>query len=185
MTGGTSTITTSVTLEAQHQTVGAAAPATFSTTQRQVQSLAFGSGSNTFNTGVAFTRYLAPGASETLDLYAGLTEPIGGVTAAFRLVRAFALWVASGGDAAGVTVAGGASNPFTFTLGGTTPTNTVYPSGAAFSGGCPAGTAVTSTARNVLVTNNGAAAVGYTLFVEGSLYTAGEPMGLLLALTSA
>lgn len=148
--------------------------------------LAYGTGEGTVSLAVCQTRGLGPGASETLDLFDGSLADVFGVAAGFRVLRAYALWVdPETGDAGGLTVSGGASNPHTLFMGGTAPTKTVYPGGPADVGGSPAGVAVTSAARTVKLTNNSSTDLTYTIVLAGSPAAGGSPVGLLLSLTYA
>lgn len=142
-----------------------------------VQSLAFGTG--TLGLEVDQLRHLPAGGSETLNLYDGSLTDVFGDAAPFRVVRSFVLFVESGGDAAGVTVTGGVSNPTALFWVGTTPGQTVYPGGPACSGGSAAGVNITSSACTLKVTNNGAAQCSYRLMVAGDLFTSGMAVGTL------
>lgn len=145
----------------------------------QTQSLAFGTGDASFTTTVVVSQGLPPGASHTLDMYDGSLTDIYGDAAELRELRAFAFWVESGGDSSGVTLTGGASNPHTLFWTGTTPGQTVYPSGPPALGGGTAVVSVTSTARTLKLTNNGAVDVTYKLVLVGSLTVSGAAMGVL------
>jgi hypothetical protein len=148
------------------------------------QVLGFGNGSGTMNQLILMERSLGPGLSETLDLYDGSTNnpafiDILGSNVAFRTLRGIAFWILDGGDTAGVTIGNAASNAHPLWWGGTTPTQTIYPSSGGMSGGQQAGVAVTSSVRNVKVLNNGAVSVTYIVAAAGAINVGGGAMGVL------
>lgn len=148
------------------------------------QVLGFGNGSGTMNQMVLMERSLGPGASETLDLYDGssnnpqLLDVMNDVVT-FRTLRSAAFWILDGGDTAGVTIGNAGSNAHPLWWGGTTPTQTIYPSSGPLAGGQQAGVAVTATVRNVKVVNNGAVIVTYLVAFAGSINITGMAMGVL------
>ncbi len=160
-------------------------PAKATQTDQTQQVMGYGTGTDQMDLIVLQDRSLAAGAFELIDLYDGSTnsppiKDIGGwANAAFRRLKGFALWIADGGDTAGVTVGAAASNANTLWMGGTTPTQTVYPGGAPMSGGSDAGIVVSTSARYVKVLNNGAVAVTYTVAMGGGTTVGGGAMGVL------
>lgn len=153
-----------------------------------VASLLFGAASGQMNLLVCQSRGLQAGASETLDLFTGTdAKDIDGQTAAFRLLKWAIFWVIAGGDSTGVTVGNAASNAQLMTLGGTTPTATIYPSGPPLLLGSPAGSVVDASHKNLKVLNNSPTAlVTYGLLLAGcdtAAPTSGAEMGLPLGPT--
>lgn len=178
MTGGSWRLSVGLKVRGRKQPLNAAAAAPLTLARGLVQSLDFGTGSGTLSLAVAQVRSLGAGASETLDLYAGTDlADLYGDAAPFRVVRAFALWVVSGGDAAGLTVGNAGADPLPLFFGAGAHTETVYPGGVPVLGGSPAGVAVTSTARNLKVANNGAVAADYLIALAGSPVSSGMAMG--------
>ena len=183
MTGGTWRITTTLDLQVQNLRANSAATEAASNQRSVSGSLAFGTGTTQFADAVAYLYQLMAGQSVTFDLYDGTTADAFGDGMNLRLLKAWVVGVSSGGDSSGVTVSGGASNPHPLFMGGSNPTQTVYPSGPAAAGGSPAGQAVTSSARTVKITNNGAVPVIVVVGFAGTQAVSGVPMGLLLPLT--
>lgn len=136
----------------------------------QTQSLAYGTGSGQCDLEVVTTRTITAGSSATLDLYDGSVLDVFGLPAAFRTLRALAVWVQSGGDASGVDVGddGVVSNPARSFLKGTSPRFSVFPSGPAYSAGSPAGVVVDATHRNLKVVNAGAVSVTVLVALAGA-----------------
>jgi len=178
MTGGSWRSVTSIDARGFNAFPGSITPPKVREVGDAIQSLAFGTGTNRFDTAVAIEHSLAPGASETLNLFDGSLLDITGMAATFRMLKGFAAWVTAGGDSAGVTLGQAASNSTTLFWVGTTPGETIYPSGAAIGNGSPAGIAITATACNLKIVNNGAVAVTYALYLVGSRAGAGSPIGL-------
>ena len=184
MTGGTWSLTTTLSVQVQNLRANSAATEAASAQRSGTGSLTYGTAaSGEFGFCAAFAYQLGAGVSVTFDLYDGSTADAFGDGMPLRLLKAYAVWVSSGGDEDGVTVSGGASNPHPLFMGGTNPTQTAYPSGPAVSGGSPAGQAVTSTARTVKIQNNGAVPVTVVVGFAGTAAVSGVPMGLLLPLT--
>lgn len=149
------------------------------------QTLRFGPSTGAFNVPCGGEFVLAAGASLTLNLYDGgataddLTT-VFGAAANLRAVRHVAVGVVNGGDSAGVTVGGAASNPWT---GFWTGTFDVFPDGPAASFGSPGGKVVTSTAKNLKLTNNGAVSVTVAVAVAGVDVTPGTWSGFFGLIT--
>ncbi len=189
MTGASWQMNMSLRLAGQYLAPGNVRPAKANVADQISQVMGYGTGSDQMTQILLQDRTLGAGASELLDLYDGTTNSpqlrdIGGWEAiAFRNIKGFSLWISDGGDTAGVTVGAAGSNPNTLWFGGTTPTQTVYPGGAAMSGGSDAGKAVTTSARYVKVLNNGAVQVTYTVAIGGVQTVGGSPMGMMLLLT--
>lgn len=152
------------------------------------QLLGFGTAAGQMNQLVLQERSLAPGASETLDLYDGSTGTPALIdimrdNVRFRTLRGLALWILDGGDADGVTIGDAASNAHPLWFGAADQTQTVYPDSGPMTGGQQAGVAVTATVRNVKVTNNGAESVTYLVAIAGSIISGGGMMGMPFAMT--
>jgi hypothetical protein len=110
---------------------------------------------------------LAAGASKTYDLYGGTDLPdLFGDPAPLRTLRAVAVVIESGGDAAGVKV-GNAATPCGLFFGTATDTQLIFPNGPSFLQGSPAGVAVTAGANNLKVQNLGAVPVTVTVHAAG------------------
>jgi hypothetical protein len=131
------------------------------------QALAYGTASGQFDRLYRASHTLAAGASVTLNLYDGSLSDVLGQTAPFRELRSVMVWVASGGDAAGVDVGsdGVVADPLPLPLKGTNPRVTVFPDGPPALLGSPAGVAVGTSTKNLKITNSGAveAVVGVVL----------------------
>ncbi|MBN9522495.1 hypothetical protein J0H58_28900 [bacterium] len=136
----------------------------------QAQRLGFGTAGGRGDLHVVRTVTVAAGAGATLDLYDGSLLDVFGQPAPFRTLRAVAVWVDGGGDAAGVDVGadGVVATPAPLFLKGTTPRATVYPGGPAYSAGSPAGLPVSAGAKNLLIHNPGAAAVTVIVALAGA-----------------
>jgi len=179
MTEGTWSLGTVLRVSARNTRVSGAGYDSFRFGDGVRQGLEAGTGSATASLVVALTRGLVPGGSDTFDLFDGSLTDVFGATAAFRVLRGYALWVEDGGDSSGITLSGGASNPHGLFMGGTTPSITAYPDGPALTAGSPAGSLVTSTARTLKILNNGAVETQYTLVLAGSQAASGALMGIL------
>ena len=130
--------------------------------------VAYGTTAGKGNLICGFTIALNAGASQTINLYDGSILDVYGIAAPFRHLLAFAAWVSSGGDSAGVTIQPGAANPNSLWWGGTTPSKTVYPGGPPEVGGSPAGVVVDATHNTVKFTNNGAVAATVKVYLSGA-----------------
>lgn len=186
MTGGSWRVTTQLSLTGQNQLPNTTAPVALSLNPTATHSLPYGTGVGTASIVVSNAYLLAPGASVTLNLFDGSLTDMSGATAAFRLLRGYSIFVSDGGDTAGVSIGGAASNEHPLFSGGATYAKTVYPGGPDDSGGggTIAGVAVTSSACNVLITNNSPTAFAtVTASFAGTQCVSGVPIGLALALT--
>lgn len=179
MTGGSWRLATSINIVGVNAFNGSVNPSKVSDGSAVIQNLAFGTGFAKMDTEVLLQRSLAPGTSETWNLYDGTTPDVFNFGATFRTLKGVLCWVSAGGDASGLTIGGGASNPCVLFFGGTTPNQTVYAGGPPASGGSPLGIAVTATTCNVKITNNAAVATEYTLYLVGSKAASGAAMGVL------
>lgn len=153
-------------------------------TRATSQVLGFGTAEGQCNQIILMERSLGPGLSENLDLYDGSTcSPalidIVNETVALRTLRSACFWILDGGDDAGVTIGGAASNAHPLWWLGTTPRQVIYPDSGPMTGGQQAGVVVTSTSRNVKVLNNGAVSVTYLVALAGSLNVSGGAMGVM------
>lgn len=185
MTGGSWKLQSSLTLVGQNLLPNTTQPLTQQLNPTAAQSLPYGTGVGTASIIVSQSYVISAGATLTLDLYDGSLTDIAGSAAAFRLLRAYAIAIAGGGDSAGVTIGNAGSNPHPLFFGATSATKTIYPSSDSDGGGNSAGVgvAVTATVRNVKLVNNGAVPVTVSVNFAGTQAVAGVPMGLLLALT--
>ncbi len=108
-------------------------------------------------------------ATVALDIFTGTDFPnVFGGAAPFRKVKAVFLGVLSGGDAAGVTIGGAASNGNALFFGAQNDTWTVFPGGVPLQGSSPAGVTVDATHKNILITNNGAVSVTVRFMLGGT-----------------
>lgn len=133
------------------------------------QSIAYGTSSGQADIVCYQTRTMLAAATLTLDLYTGTDLlDIFGDTAAFRKIKQLAVWVASGGDAAGVVVGGAASNAWAAFFSDASDKHKVFPSGLPYLGGSPAGVAVGTTTKNLLLTNAAAVSSVVGIWVVGT-----------------
>ena len=183
MTDGTWKLSTALRVRGSKTAGNAAAATPYALTDGVQQALSFGLGDGAVTVFVSQFRTLVAGAAETHDLYDGSLLDVFGDPATFRVLRAYAVWVESGGDAAGLTVSNAASNSCPLWHGAAWQ-KTLYPDSPGDSGGQKAGLAVSSAASRFTVTNNAAVATTYGLFLAGTLAVSGVPTGgLLLTLT--
>jgi hypothetical protein len=149
---------------------GAGVPALTTTIPLAAQeSLTFGTSTGQINIIISQARTLAASSNETLDINTGLAD-IFNATPTMLHLKYIYLAIQSGGDVTGLTLAGGASNPFLGPLAGTTPTLTVYPNGPGYQNGEPTvGWTVSSGAANIKITNNSSSAsVTYQIVLGGT-----------------
>jgi hypothetical protein len=186
MTGGSWKIQSSLALSGQNQLPNTTAPVGLSLSPSVINSLPYGTGVGTASIIAALSYVLAPSASITINLFDGSINDMSGTAANFRLLRAYAIWISSGGDTSGVTVGNAGSNPHPLFFGATGQTKTIYPGGPEDGGGGQTipGVAVTSSACNVKITNNSPMAFA-TVAVNfaGTQCVPGAPLGMLLGLT--
>lgn len=139
------------------------------------QALTFGGGTGNLNAPCGGEYTIAAGASLTLNLYDGgatvddLTTLLG-APANLRGAKGLTVGVISGGDSAGVTVGGAASDAWAGFWSGTFD---VFPGGPAAALGSPGGAPVTSSAKNLKLLNNGSAPVTLQVFVPGTTVAPG------------
>ena len=186
MTGGSWKSKTQLSLTAQNLLPNTTTPISQALSPTTQQTMPFGTGPGTASILVSGSYVLPPGGSLTLDLFGGSLLDMTGSATLFRLLRAYSIWIASGGDAAGVTIGNAGSNPHPLFFGSTSATKTIYPGGPEEAGGTGVGegVAVTATARNVLLTNNSPTkTVTVVVNFAGTQCVPGVPMGLLLGLT--
>jgi hypothetical protein len=157
ISGGSVTSSISTTIKAQSPQQGSGtglAPLSISQPVPSGQ-LALGFGTNAGNANLFFVAQynLAASGTQTLDFYSGLNDPFGNSLAFLHLK-----WLAysmTGGDATGITRAGAMTHPFLGDLGGTTPTQTIYPTGPGYSNGeTSVGWTISSTVNSITFTNN-------------------------------
>jgi hypothetical protein len=193
LTGGTMNVATTVSVTGRLASTGTAvdkslAARTAAPAALAEAALAFGAGSGRIDVPCDGEYVLAAGASVTLNLYDGgvtdsdLTTVFGGA-ANLRLLKGLAVCITDGGDAAGVTIGGAASNQWVGFFGASGDTLTIYPDGPAFAVGSPAGVAVGSSTKNLKILNNGAVEVRVAVFAAGSTAAGGYAMGLFPLLT--
>lgn len=177
MTGGTLKSSSSVRVVTANGVTGAKAART--TTSQQVTT--FGVTTAKANVLVSRARTLAPGASDVIDLYAGLTllDP-DNQSAPFGRVRFIEIAITSGGDAAGLVIGGAPSAEWVGFFRNAGDQFVIFPTGPSFRGGSSAGVAVTSAAKNLKIHNVGAAGLTYDIVVAGvSPADSGYAMGVL------
>jgi hypothetical protein len=135
----------------------------------EAATLTYGTSSGKVDLITCSDRTLTAGASGTYDLYTGTDlKDLDGLTCAFRKVKLIQVSIVSGGDTAGVTVGGAASDQWVGFFGASGDTLTIYPSGPPFLGGQPAGSAVGTTTKNLKILNNGAVSVTVRITIAGS-----------------
>jgi hypothetical protein len=173
--GGTITGSSSVNLQAQEPPQGNASPNTLAPIKTTLpfsasQTMAFGTAAGQVNLLVGQQRTLALSSNETLNLNSGAILDVFGVASPFLHLKYICIYIVSGGDVNGLTIEGGASNPFLGPLGGTTPSLTIYPSGPGYQNGEPSvGWPCGSTACNIKIINNSSvAAVTYAIVLAGT-----------------
>lgn len=133
-----------------------------------MENLGFGTASGQADILCGADYALNAGANVELDLSAnGLPNVFGG-TANFVKLRGLFVGIVTGGDAAGVTVGGAATNAASLFFGANTATWNIFPSGAPMIGGSPAGVTVDGTHKNLKILNNGAVAVTVRLILAGT-----------------
>lgn len=142
-------------------------------TRTAVQTLGFGTESGQMTVLADLAPVVEPGATLTLNLFDGSVPDVLGAPAVLANLRSFAVWVESGGDAGGVTIAPGASNGNSLWFGGTSPTKTIYPAGPPELAGSAAGVAVDAARATVQFTNNGAVPAAVRIALAGL-----DPMGV-------
>lgn len=180
MTGGTLRATSSVRVRGTKAAGVTAAPAPVTS----IAPLSYGTGTARIDTEIVAERYLAAGASETLDLFTGTDlVDVFGDAAPLRLVKFLEVGVADGGDPAGLRIGGASSNAWGGFFADTSDKHLVFPDGPSYRGGSPAGVAVGGTTCNLKIENLGAVGVTYSVVVGGSAAAGGTPIGLLLGLT--
>lgn len=131
-------------------------------------SLAYGSAAGQANVFFAAQYTLATSATQSFDLTSSSLKDAGGGTLTFGHVKWLAYSISSGGDATGVTRSGYGSTPWEGDLGGTNPTQTIYPTSCGYANGeTTAGWATTSGANTFALTNN-SVAVAVTLNVAAA-----------------
>jgi hypothetical protein len=135
------------------------------------QSLTYGTGSGQINVIICQTRTLALSTSETLDINTGLAD-VFNFTPTMLHLKYIAVYVITGtGDVSGLSILGGASNPFVgYGINTAAYGVTVYPGGPGFQAGEPTvGITVSSGAANIKMTNNSSAAsVTYQIVLGGT-----------------
>lgn len=135
------------------------------------QFTSIGAGALAFNEIYCAVRTLAGGASETLDLYGGLTNEIGD-TINFARIKSISIELLTTTTASSITVGNAASNPWTGPLGGTTPTITIR-NGGFFAASCSDATGFTVTNASAdslkVLNNDGSNTATYRLTLIGAL----------------
>ncbi len=167
MTGGSWQLSVGLRAAGSKLPPGGTRPARVNASSQVSQVLGFGTDDAQMDTECIVETVLDAGMSETFNLYSGLLDVFGDA-ADFRTLRSAAIWISDGGDDAGVTVGGAASNAHPLFWGGTTPTQTIYPNGPMAGGGGNVGVAVTNSVKNVKLVNNGAVSAVVRLSFAGS-----------------
>lgn len=118
----------------------------------------------------AATRTITASSNDDLDLAGVLTDALG-ATITFARVKALIVRAAAT-NVNNLIIGGGASNPVTTILGGTTPTLTIRPGGALFlfSGSDATGYVITAATADILRLTNGGAgsSVTYDIVIIGA-----------------
>lgn len=140
-------------------------------TSAVTEALAFGTASGQCDTIVCQDRTLAASTAETLTLNDSSLKDVGGAGVVLAHLKFLCIYIVVGtGDVSGMSIGGGASNPYVLPLSGTTPVITVYPGGPPYLAGEPTvGFVVSSTHKTITITNlSSAVAVTYRLVLGGT-----------------
>jgi len=133
--------------------------------------LAFGTGSGQANHVVRQDRQLAAGASETLDLFAGLTDIFGVASTGFTNLKYLKIeQVAnpSGTNGSGLTIGNAAADQFVGWFGAAAHTHALEYGGMPYVAGSAGGKTVSNTVKNLKITNaDGSNAITYRITAIG------------------
>lgn len=150
------------------------------------QTVSYGTGSGKGDSFCSAEFAIAPGATLTLDLYAGGVDDedlpdLFRHAAPLRVVRSVVVAIGTGtGDASGVRVGGAAADEWQGWFVQAGGQQDIFPGGAPFVQGSPAGKEVTATARNLAIENLSASEyVRVRVSLAGGKITSGMSMGTL------
>lgn len=131
--------------------------------------LAFGTAAGQCDLEVCQDRTLAATTAATYDLFTGTDlKDLAGFTAALRNVRYFAVFIISGGDAAGVRIGGAGTNEWVGAFAAAGDMRKIWPGGLPHQDFNNAGLAVGTTTKNLKIENLGAVPVTVRIIIGGS-----------------